>query len=207
MDANTLEHIFEPFFTTKPVGKGTGLGLAVVHGIVRSHEGLITITSHPGRGTCFSLYFPAQMDEASSVEESPDGLLAGQGQHILIVDDESALTTMFQKMLKRLNYEVTICGQAREAVARFCKEPTQFDLVITDLTMPEMNGLEVARQIHALHPNMPVILASGFITNINRQSIEAAGIYGFLEKPVSYTALANMVHLALTTPKQASLST
>jgi len=206
MDAKTMEHIFEPFFTTKPVGKGTGLGLAVVHGIVQSHEGLITITSQPGNGTRFSLYFPAQMGDASAVEDSPAGLLAGQGEHILLVDDEPALTAMFQKMLLRLNYQVTISTNPQDAIARFRKQPTRFDLVITDLTMPDMNGLEVARQIQALHPDMPVILASGFMANINRHSIEAAAICGFLEKPVSYTALANMVHRALTSTKPVSVS-
>jgi PAS domain S-box-containing protein len=207
MDAKTMERIFEPFYTTKPVGKGTGLGLAVVHGIVQSHEGLITIASRPGEGATFSLYFPAKANDAVVAPDTAVGLITGQGQHILLVDDEPALTSMFRKMLSRLNYEVTVSSNARDALARFRQQPTRFDLVITDLTMPEMNGLEVARQIHALHPNMPVILASGFSANTNSESIAAAGICELIEKPVSYPTLATAVHRALTKPKELPIST
>jgi PAS domain S-box-containing protein len=202
MDAKTMARIFEPFYTTKPVGKGTGLGLAVVHGIVQSHEGLVTIDSRPGEGATFSLYFPARTDEPALVESSTAEAISGHAERILLLDDEPALTSMFQKMLVRLNYQVTISGDARNAIDSFRQQPARFDLVITDLTMPEMNGLEVARQIRALHPEVPVILASGFMTNINRKSIAAAGICELLEKPVSFPALAAAVHRALTKAKE-----
>lgn len=202
MDAKTMARIFEPFYNTKPVGKGTGLGLAVVHGIVQSHEGLITIDSRLGEGATFSLYFPARTDEAALVEGSTAEAISGHGERILLLDDEPSLTSMFQKMLLRLNYQVTVSGDPGNAINCFRKQPGRFDLVITDLTMPEMNGLEVARRIRDLDPEVPVILASGFMTNINPKSIAAAGICELLQKPVSFPALAAAVNRALTKAKE-----
>jgi CheY-like chemotaxis protein len=197
MDAKTLERIFEPFFTTKPVGKGTGLGLAVVHGIVQAHEGAITVESQPGQGTTFHLYFPAQRSAADLTEADTRQTPHGHGQKILLVDDEPALTTVFQRLLVRLNYQATSRNNARDAISLFRRNPAAFDLVITDLTMPEMNGLEVARQIHALRPDLPVILASGFSAGLDRENLRQAGICELIEKPVSMTALADAVQRTL----------
>ncbi len=197
MDAKTLERIFEPFFTTKPVGKGTGLGLAVVHGIVQSHDGIIKVESEVGKGTTFSLYFPAQTQPPALSEAAPDKMATGHGQQILLLDDESALTTPMQRLLERLNYRVTVSNGASEAIGLFRRNPAQFDLVITDLTMPEMNGFEVARQIHAIRSNAPVILASGHTPTINAENLRKAGIFQLIEKPISMTALADAVHRAL----------
>ncbi len=197
MDARTLERIFEPFFTTKPVGKGTGLGLAVVHGIVQSHEGIITVRSQPGQGTTFDIYFPAQITDPVP----PAGLLRdiprGHGQRILILDDEPALTEPFQGLLQRLNYQVTTCNLASEALRRFRENPADFDLLITDLTMPEISGLEVARQFHDIRPDLPVILSTGYAYALEPATLREAGISELLEKPLALRALAQTVQRVL----------
>jgi len=197
MDAKTLERIFEPFFTTKPVGKGTGLGLAVVHGIVESHQGAITVESAVGEGTRFQLFFPGQARELSFPTAVENHVPSGRGQNILLLDDEPALTGALQRLLVRLNYRVSTSNNPRETLQIYRNNPAQFDLVITDLTMPEMNGLEVARQLRSLRPDLPIILASGFSSDLSRENLEANGICDLLEKPISRTALAEVVHRAL----------
>ena len=193
MDAKTQARIFEPFFTTKPVGKGTGLGLAVVHGIIQSHEGVINVESQPGEGTSFLLYFPAQTVAAAATDTKTRKLHHGRGQRILLVDDEPALTGVFKQLLRRLNYEAIASNSAAEALGWFREKPTAFDLVITDLTMPEMNGLEIAREVRTLRPDMPVVLATGYTSTLNHQHLLDAGICELLEKPVSMTALADVL--------------
>ena len=197
MDAKTLERIFEPFFTTKPPGKGTGLGLAVVHGIVQAHGGFIIVQSTVGCGTTFSLYFPGQMREASPAVAADCPPPSGDGERILLLDDEPALTSALQRLLVRLNYRVTTSNNPCETVARCGKSPGEFDLLITDLTMPEMTGLDVARRFRALRPGMPIILASGFSADLTGEILESAGICALLEKPISRTRLAEVVHRAL----------
>ena len=179
------------------MGKGTGLGLAVVHGIVQSHDGFITVESQLGEGTTFCLYFPAQASQAALIDAAVGKAALGGGQKILLLDDESALTAPFQRLLERLNYHVTTRNSAREAVSLFRENPTQFDLVITDLTMPEMNGLEVARQLQEMRPGLPIILVSGFTPDLNHEKLRAAGICELLEKPVSMKALADVLKRAL----------
>jgi PAS domain S-box-containing protein len=200
MDAKTLERIFEPFFTTKPVGKGTGLGLSVVLGIVQSHQGHITVESHVGQGTTFCLYFPAQLQNEVAPEISNGHVVHGQGQNILILDDEPALTNMFKRQLQRLNYRVITTNNAREAIQIVRECPAQFDLVITDLTMPEIDGLEVGRQLHRLRPDLPIMLASGFHSIPNDDTLREAGIREVLEKPVVLTVLADLVQRTLAKP-------
>jgi PAS domain S-box-containing protein len=197
MDAKTLERIFEPFFTTKPVGKGTGLGLAVVHGIVKAHNGVITVDSQVGQGTTFTLYFPALAQAETSTPTAAGAVPRGHGQKILVVDDETALTSALQKMLRRLDYQVTTCNQAGAAIRLVREHPEQFDLVITDLTMPEMNGVEVARQLRALHPDLAVILVSGYSVSVAAEHLREVGICERLEKPVSPSLLAAAVARAL----------
>lgn len=197
MDAKTLERIYEPFFTTKPVGKGTGLGLAVVHGIVRSHDGVITVESQPGQGTTFRLYLPAQMEDEFLAGMPPGTMPLGQGQRILVVEDEAALATLYQRLLKALQYDSTSTNQPSEAIAWVREDPAQFDLVITDLTMPEMNGLEAARQIRALRADLPIIMATGYKATVTQKQLKEAGICELYEKPISMTTIAEALHRVL----------
>jgi signal transduction histidine kinase len=197
MDAQTMARIFEPFFTTKPVGKGTGLGLAVVHGIVQAHEGFIKVESQCGHGTKFYVYFPAQTPDTIPAEPATGNLPRGQGQAILLVDDEPTLTAAFQRLLERLNYQVTTSNNPRDAMGLFRENPARFALVITDNTMPEMNGLEMSRQIHALRPDMPVILASGLSSTLSPETLREAGIREVVDKPVSLQTLAEVLQRTL----------
>ena len=197
MDAQTLGRIFEPFFTTKPLGKGTGLGLSVVHGIVQAHHGCITVQSELGRGTTFELYFPGQEAGHAVAVMADAEVPAGSGQRILLLDDEPALASALQRLLQRLNYRVITHNHARASVA-WCREnPGAMDLVITDLTMPEINGLEVARALRALRPDLPIILTSGFSADLNPKDLAEAGICELLEKPISRAGLAAAVQRAL----------
>jgi PAS domain S-box-containing protein len=198
MDAKTLERIFEPFFTTKPVGKGTGLGLAVVHGIVQSSGGLVTVESEVGRGSTFCLYFPSQPDMVMADAAPTPQAVRGQNQRILLLDDEPSLTLMLKRLLTRLNYQVNSSNSASEALG-WCREnPAQFDLVLTDLTMPEMDGLEVARQIRSFRADLPVILMSGYSATVNADDLREAGVSELIEKPISSSALGAAMQRALT---------
>lgn len=172
------ERVFEPFFTTKPLGEGTGLGLAVVHGIVRTHDGAIEVESAPGKGTTFNLYFPAaangsQVAQAASVVAA---LVLGQGQQILYLDDDQSLVFLVQRLLGRRGYQVLGHTNQAEALDALRANPGAIDLVVTDYNMPGMSGLDIARAVFELRPDLPVILASGFITDELRVQAEAAGV-------------------------------
>ena len=169
-------------------------------------EGHITVESRPGYGTTFHLYFPAQMSPETLTGPVYDAssLPGGQGQKILLLDDELVLGVMFQRLLTPLNYQVTATNSAREALAWFRENPGRFDLLITDLTMPEMNGLDVARQIHALRPQLPVVLASGYGGSLTDEDLRKAGIVELLQKPVSLPLLAAMIHRLLPAPGPAA---
>ena len=203
MEAKTRERIFEPFFTTKPIGKGTGLGLSVVHGIVQSHHGVITVESELGIGTTFKVYFPGQPANAAPAVAAENVVAMGRGERILLLDDEPALTGALRRLLARLNYQVTVSNSAREVLDWCGQDASQFDLVITDLTMPEMTGLEVARQLHTLRPALPVILSSGFCADLSPETLAAAGIVELLEKPVTRQGLAGAVRRVLDRPPPA----
>ncbi|MEI8288387.1 MAG: PAS domain S-box protein [Verrucomicrobiota bacterium] len=190
MDAMTLARIYDPFFTTKPVGKGTGLGMAVVHGIVESHDGVITVESQPGRGTTFRIYLPEQIQDLVQDAAPEDFVPYGQGQKVLMVDDETVLVGMYQRMFKALKYEGMIVTNPEEAVRLVREDPAQFDLVITDLTMPKLSGFEVARQIREIRADMPVVLATGFHGTVSDAQLADAGICEVVEKPISMTTLA-----------------
>jgi signal transduction histidine kinase/CheY-like chemotaxis protein len=192
MDTRTMERMFEPFFTTKEVGKGTGLGLAAVHGIVAAHGGVVAATSRPGHGTSFGIFIPTIAEppaaEADAVEDKPCG-----SEAILIVDDEPQVSSMLAKMLGRIGYRVDCFNSAPEAVEAFKREAGKWSLVITDQTMPQMTGLELAKQILTQSPNLPVILCSGYTDNVSNDMMAAAGIKAFLTKPVDHANLARLI--------------
>ena len=201
MDAALLGRIFEPFFTTKPIGKGTGLGLAVVHGIVQTHEGAITVESQPGHGAAFSVYFPAKPQAPDVTDPGVHQIPRGRGENILLVDDEPALTRALEHILQRLGYAVTSTNQARTALKLFHEHPTQYDVMITDLTMPEMNGLELIRQVRAIRLEMPVILISGYNSGLTQENLRTEGVSELLEKPINIQNLAEVLQRSLAASK------
>lgn len=194
MDDVTLKRIFEPFFTTKAVGKGTGLGLSVVLGIVQNHEGAIEVVSEPGRGSQFNLYFPALADPtATSSDAAPPELPKGRGQQILYVDDEEALVRIGSRMLKCLGYEATACADPGEALRLFDRDPSAFELLITDFSMPPMSGIELAAEILKRAPGFPIILSSGLITDGVKEEATRVGIREVVFKPNSLQELAQVI--------------
>jgi signal transduction histidine kinase/response regulator of citrate/malate metabolism len=195
MDRKTLERIFEPFFTTKEPGHGTGLGLAVVHGIMRASDGAITVYSELERGTTFHLYFPALELDAPAATEAQRGLRSGRGQRILFIDDERILATLGERFLTRLGYAPTIETDPVAAIQRFACG--QYDAVITDLTMPQLSGLDVGRKLLHLRPDLPIILSTGYSATLDTDRVRALGFRELLIKPYNIDALADCLHRAL----------
>jgi CheY-like chemotaxis protein len=185
MSPETLKCIFDPFFTTKPMGEGTGLGLSVVHGIVRDHEGAILVNSESGKGSRFDVYLPEHDAALAETAEPQPDFARGQGQRILFVDDEVALCRSVGRLLGRLGYEVSAHSEVLEALGRFRADPTLWDAVLTDFTMPGMTGIEFAREVHAIAPNIPVVVMSGFSGSWNAESLRPLGIVDLIAKPLS----------------------
>ena len=197
MDANTVRRIFEPFFTTKAPGEGTGLGLAVVHGIMNSHDGAITVSSRLGEGTLFQLYFPAAAAVGTVGAEAAPSDPRGQGERILFVDDEDWLGQLAERQLRGLGYEVEVTRQPATALALVKADPQRFALVITDQAMPGMSGLQLAGELRLLRPDLPIILSTGYSLTVTPERARAAGISQLLVKPVTILALASAVRAAL----------
>ncbi len=194
-----LHRIFDPYFTTKAPGQGTGMGLAVVHGIVQSHGGGITVKSDPGRGTTFWIYFPSTEKKLSEKEEQKAAPEKGTGR-ILFIDDEPALVELGRAVLEALGYHVVTTTRPSEALKLFSEEPYRFDVVITDLTMPEMSGDRLAKEMCALRPDIPVILCTGYSTWSDSSQPGGSGIRMCLQKPVRMAELAKALHSVLNTP-------
>ena len=183
------DRIFEPFFTTQPVGEGTGMGLAVVHGIVQRSEGAITVESEVGQGTSFVLLFPTiEPRQTKAVVPSASETLHGN-EHILFVDDEHFLVRMYEQMVKAYGYTVTTRTSGIEALELFRKFPHRFDVVVTDQTMPQLTGTELAREILHIRPNIPIILCTGFGETTTRDIATSMGIRDYVMKPVIVTEL------------------
>ena len=184
--------IFDPYFTTKEVGKGTGMGLAIVDGIVRGSGGFITCESDPGTGTVFTLALPAFEGEDADKGEDEELDTNGAGR-ILLVDDEELLVNMVRSMLERLGYQVTAHTSSSEALATFINDPHSFDAVVTDQTMPGMTGLDLARRLLQIRSNLPVILCTGYSHLVNEAQAKAYGIKGFAMKPLTQKAIATLL--------------
>ncbi len=192
-----LDKVFDPFFTTKKPGEGTGLGLSVVHGIVKQHDGHITVESQPRKGSTFTVYLPmlAEMpfkDTALSDQRIPTG-----SERILFVDDEESLAEMGKEILEKLGYYVTVRTSSAEALALFKSDPSKFDLVITDQAMPEMAGTELAKGILGIRADMPIIMCTGFSYVVDADSARAAGIKAFAMKPLTKKEIARTVRKVL----------
>lgn len=196
MDQAVLERIFEPYFTTKGIGEGTGLGLAVVHGIVKSHGGAITAYSKPGEGSLFHVYLPGAGGEITA-EKTDSELLARGSETILFVDDEPGLVDAGRKALEHLGYKVVSRTGSIEASGAFRAQPDKFDLVITDLSMPQMTGLELARELLRIRPDIPIILCTGFSEMMLPERAKSAGIRELLFKPLIIADLSNTVRRVL----------
>jgi PAS domain S-box-containing protein len=195
MSPAVLERIFEPFYTTKPVGEGTGLGLSVVHGIVKTHGGDIVVESTQGRGTVFHLYFPLT-EVAAAATIAPFPVRTGT-ERILLVDDDEALRNVLGEQLRRLHYRVSTSGDGSNALALFLEDPHDWDLVITDQSMPVMNGTCLAREMAAVRPDMPILLTTGNPERIESGLALAASVRDVLVKPMTLTALSMAVRDAL----------
>jgi len=192
MEKEIMDRIFDPYFTTKGKGEGTGLGLSVVHGIVKNHEGEITVDSELGKGTVFHVFLPvAEIEGETEVKEVVE--IPGGDERVLFVDDEHSTTDVMKKMLERLGYTVKTRTNSLEALEAFQADPDGFDLVITDMTMPYMTGAELARKIMHIRQDIPVILCSGFSDQMNEVKAEKIGIRAFVMKPVIRSELAQII--------------
>ena len=190
------EKIFDPYFTTKEAGKGTGMGLAIAHGIVKSYEGFITCRSECGTGTVFEINLPALPEQ--TVPEKKEGNVIPIGiERILFIDDEEILAKMGQTMLERLGYTVTVQMSSIEALTTFKAQPENFDLVITDQTMPGMTGVDLARKLLQIRPDLPIILCTGFSSQISKDNVKSFGIKGFAMKPLAMKDIATLIRKVL----------
>ena len=185
IDEETMPRIFEPFFTTKEVGEGTGLGLAAVQGIVRNHEGVVSIESVPGVGTSFSIYIPTIDGQAlPSKEQRPSAQSIAGKERILLVDDDRALLAVTKDILMRLGYSVDAFAEPLLALAAFREKPNGWDLVITDRAMPRVPGEQLAKEMKGIRPNLPILMLSGFISAEEDVSLRKSGINSVISKPV-----------------------
>jgi nitrogen-specific signal transduction histidine kinase/CheY-like chemotaxis protein len=191
MDPGTLEHIFEPFYSTKGPGRGTGLGLSVVYGIVRQHKGWISVQSESGIGTTFDIYLPAVMEKAVPYadEEHPLASLSGKGERILIVEDSDGVRDFLQSALKTNGYRVWTTSTVREALDLYRRERAGFDLVFSDVVLPDQNGIELVERLLAENPRLKVLLSSGYTDHKSHWPIIQDRKFRFLQKPYSLKTL------------------
>jgi len=192
-----LPRIFDPFFTTKKRGEGTGMGLAVVYGIVESYKGAINVDSEPETGTRFQIFFPSPDHETDELKTDIDQRIRGGRECILFVDDEAPLVELGREILENLGYQVVARLSSVDALADFRKDPSRFDLVITDMTMPSMNGMELSQALMAIRPDIPIILCTGFSERVTKEKASAMGIREYLLKPSGVATMAETVRKAL----------
>ncbi len=196
MDEKTMERIFEPFFTTKEMGRGTGLGLATVYGIVKGHQGIITVSSKKGQGTTFDIYLPASAKEVPEQKEVQEEILRGK-ETILVVDDEEIIVTITKEMLKSLGYRVLTAQSGSEALEIYRTRMNEIDLVILDMIMPGMNGGETFDHLKTVNPELKAILSSGYSINGQAQAILDRGCLTFLQKPFALRLLSRKLREVL----------
>ncbi len=197
MNGDLIANIFDPYFTTKDREKGTGLGLAVVHGIIREHGGFITVESEKGAGSAFHVHIPVISMEAPAEAPPADEPLPVGTERVLVVDDEAVVVDMLEQILCRLGYRVTVRYSSLDALALFHKRPDDFDLVITDMAMPNMTGDRLGRRLREIRPEIPLIICTGYSDGIDAERASAQGFSGYLMKPVIRGELARTVRTAL----------
>ncbi len=197
MDESTLKRIFDPFFTTKAAGEGTGLGLAVVHGIVHEHDGTIQVTSEVGKGTAFHIYFPLCEDQTGDVVAPTIEIPKGDGERVLVVDDEAALCLAAGKILQKLNYKVTTQSSSKAAMALAQENPDAFDLILTDLTMPGLTGVDLAAAVQKIRPGFPLVMMTGYSGTWTPENVRSLGIHQLIAKPMAPAMLAQAIRKAL----------
>jgi signal transduction histidine kinase/ActR/RegA family two-component response regulator len=196
MDEKQIDRIFEPFFTTKKPSEGTGMGLAMVHGTVRRHRGGIDVRSAPGEGATFEVLLP-RVEEKGAEKKDPAPLPRGLGERLFLVDDEQDIVETTRDVLERLGYEVSIATNAHAAIESFRREGGSIDLAILDFSLPEMTGLELARQLKDIRPDMPIILATGFSGAVDRSRLRAAGVGDLVDKPLTSGEIGAVIRRAL----------
>ncbi|MFC1811331.1 cache domain-containing protein [Thermodesulfobacteriota bacterium] len=192
MESSVKERIFEPYFTTKEKGEGTGLGLSVVHGIAKSYNGAILVDSEPGKGTTFQIFLPQTKRRISSKSASAVQY-SGGNERVLLIDDERSMLTALQQMLERLGYTVDARMNGVEALEIFRADPGEFDLIITDYTMPEVTGADLAREVMGIRPDIPVILCTGYSDQMDEEKSKAMGIRAFVMKPIVMGEMAETI--------------
>jgi CheY-like chemotaxis protein len=196
IDPEIKDKIFDPYFTTKEAGTGTGMGLAVAHGIVKSYGGVISIDSEPGKGTAVHVFLPG-IDADAVLENDKAEPIPGGGERILFIDDEEILASLNKVMLEELGYKVTASCNSREALRIFQQQPDRFDLVITDQTMPGLTGVELSAQMLEIRPDLPVILCTGYSSIISRDEAKSMGIRSFAAKPLGRREMAILIRKSL----------
>jgi CheY-like chemotaxis protein len=201
MTPDVVERIFEPFFTTKGLGEGTGMGLALVHGIVASHGGAMTVASVIDQGTTFTVYLP-RTDDSGRDEVAQEGALPTGVARVLFVDDEESLVGLGQEILLLLGYDAVVCTSSVEALEVFRRAPQRFELVITDQTMPHMTGEELALALRRLRSDIPIILCTGFSHIMQAERAQELGIDAFLMKPFTMQDLARVIQQVLASRRQ-----
>ena len=196
IDSKIIDRIFEPYFTTKEIGKGSGMGLAVVHGIVKSHSGSIKVDSTLGKGTQFSILFPLAQGkaavEAETIQEIPRG-----SETILFVDDEISIVNMVKRMFERLGYKVQTATTPQDALDRFALNPDHFDLVITDMTMPQMTGVKLSEKLMEIRPDIPIIVCTGHSALVDEEKAKELGLAAYIMKPISIRETAQTIRKVL----------
>ncbi len=197
MTPEVLERIFEPFFTTRAPGEGTGLGLAVVQGIVQDHGGQIFVRSAPGKGSTFDVELPASSMERPEAAAPPDVAPPGAGERLLVVDDEPVIARVVSEQLRRLGYQVTAVNDPEEALELLADDPEEYDLLLTDLQMPRMDGVELAARVGRLRPALPVVLSTGNRWSVPAATARAAGIREIVDKPFRLEELAQALRTVL----------
>ena len=196
IEPKNLSRIFDPFFTTKERGKGTGLGLSVVYGIIREYGGTVAVRSERGKGSVFSVYLPAVEHEFEPVQDAHTPIPGGK-ETILFVDDEEMISKIGKEMLEHLGYDVVSTTSSLNAVELFRADPTRFHLVITDLTMPHLTGIDLARELLEIRPEIPIILSTGYSELITEEDAKKMGIREFFMKPFSLQQMAEGIRKAL----------